>query len=143
MTHHAVPRTGTVICNVFELQQSIQDNRSFQRLKAYDFGYYAKVTSNEVTIVLNIDMEKQGLDVSGRANFMLRLQTPSVRSPYETSNTSCIMHGTCSQAYYIHGLPEYVDQFTIAISHNTDVTKLKHHTGLSQAEKSQTKSACD
>ena len=32
------------------------------------------------------------------------------------------------------GSPEYVDQFTIAISHNTDVTKLKHHTGLSQAE---------
>ena len=27
-----------------------------------------------------------------------------------------------------------MDQFTIAISHNTDVTKLKHHTGLSQAE---------
>ena len=28
-----------------------------------------------------MDIEKQGLDVSGRANFMLRLQTPSVRSP--------------------------------------------------------------
>ena len=118
MTHHALPQTGTVIRNVFELQQSIQDNRSFQRLKAYDFGYYSKVNSNEVAIVLNIDMGKQGLDVSGSANFMLRLQTQS-------------------------GLPEYVDQFTIAISHNTDITKLKHHTGLSQAEKSQTKSACD
>ena len=103
------------------------------------------MNSNEVTIVLNIDMAmgKQGLDVSGRPNFMLRLQTPSVRSPCETSNTSCIVHGTCSQANYIHGLPEYVDQFTIAISHITDVTKLKHHTGLSQAEKSQTKSSCD
>ena len=102
------------------------------------------MNSNEVTIVLNIDMAmgKQGLDVSGRANFMLRLQTPSVRSPCETSNTSCIVHGTCSQANYIHGLPEYVDQFTIAISRKTDVTKLKH-TGLSQAEKSQTKSSCD
>ena len=64
-------------CNVFELQQSIQDNRSFQRLKAYDFGYYSKVNSNEVAIVLNIDMGKQGLDVSVRANFMLRLQTQS------------------------------------------------------------------
>ena len=32
--------------------------------------------------------------------------------------------------------PNTVDQFTIAISNNTDVTKLKHHTGLSQA-------ACD
>ena len=50
-----------------------------------------------------------------------------------------------SQANYIHGLPKYVDQFTIAISHNTDVTKLKHHTGLSQAEKlhPETESACD
>ena len=86
---------------------------------------------------------KTGLDVSGRANFMLRLQTPSMRSPCENSNTSCIGHGTCSQANYIHGLPEYVDQFTTAISRNTDVTKLKHHTGLSQAKKSQTKSACD
>ena len=139
MTQHALPRTGTVICNVFELQQSRQDNRSFQRLKAYDYGYYSKVNSNEVTIVLNIDMGKQGLDVSGRANFMLRLQTPSVRSPCETSNTSCIVHGTCSQANYIHGLLEYVDQFTIAISHNTDVTKLKHHTGISQEEISPTK----
>ena len=103
------------------------------------------MNGNEVTIVLNIDMAmgKQGLDVSGRANFMLRLQTPSVRSPCETSNTSCIVQGTCSQANYIHGLPEYVDQFTIAISRNTDVTKLKHHTGLSQAEKSKTKSSCD
>ena len=90
-----------------------------------------------------MDIGKQGLDVSGRANFMLRLQTPSVRSPCETSNTPSIVQGTCSQANYIHGLPEYVDQFTIAISHNTDVTKLKHHAGLSQAEKSQTKSACD
>ena len=122
MTHHALPQSGTVICNVFELQQSIQDNRSFQRLKAYDFGYYSKVNSNEVAVVLNIDMGKQGLDVSGRANFILRLQT---------------------QSDYIHGLPEYVDQCTIVISHNTDVTKLKHHTGLSQAEKSQTKSTCD
>ena len=86
---------------------------------------------------------KQGLDVPGRANFMLRLQTPSVRSPCETSNTSCIVHGTCSQANYVHGSPEYVDQFTIAVSRNTDVTKLKHHTGLSQAEKLQTKSAYD
>ena len=103
------------------------------------------MNSNEVTIVLNIDMGKQSLDASGRANFMSRLQTPSVRSPCETSNTSCIVQGTCSQANYIHGLPEYVNQFTIAISHNTDVTKLKHHTGLRQAEKSQTKSksACD
>ena len=50
----------------------------------------------------------------------------------------------CSQAnYYIHGLPKYVDQFTIAISNNTDVTELKHHTGLSQAEKLQPESACD
>ena len=85
------------------------------------------MNSDEVTIVLNIDMGKQGLDVFGRANFMLRLQTPSLRSPCETSNTSCIVHGTCSQANYIHGLPEYVDQFTIAISHNMDVTRLKHH----------------
>ena len=92
-----------------------------------------------------MDIGKQGLglewlDVSGKANFMLRFQTPSVRSPCETSNTLCIVHGTSSQGNYIHGLPEYVDQFTIAISHNTDVTKLKHHTGLSQTEKSQTKS---
>ena len=43
----------------------------------------------------------------------------------------------------MHGLPKYVDQFTIPISHNTDVTKLKHHTGLSQAEKLQPESACD
>ena len=53
----------------------------FKGLKAYDFGYYSKVNSNEVAIVLNIDMGKQGLDVSGRANFMLRLQTQS-RSLY-------------------------------------------------------------
>ena len=89
-------------------------------------------------IILKLTIIKQGLewlDVSGRTNFMLRLQTPSVRSPCETSNTPCIVHGTCSQANYIHGLPEYVDQFTIAISHNTDVTKLKHHTRLSQAKK--------
>ena len=98
------------------------------------------MNNNEVTIVLNMDIGKQSLEVSGRANFMLRLQTPVVRSLCETSNTPCIVHGTCSQANYIHGLPEYVDQFTI---YNTDVTKLKHHTGLGQAEKSQTRSACD
>ena len=49
----------------------------------------------------------------------------------------------CSQANYIRGLPKYVDQFTISISHNKDVTKLEHHTGLSQAEKLQPESACD
>ena len=30
---------------------------------------------------------------------------------------------------------------TIVLNRDTDVTKLKHHTGLSQAEKSQPKSA--
>ena len=44
----------------------------------------ATVNNNEVTVVLNMDIGKQGLDVSGRASFMLRLQTPSVRSPCET-----------------------------------------------------------
>ena len=115
-----------------------------------------------------MDIGKQGLDVSGRANFMLRLQTPSVRlkTPHTVADpdrdTEFLEPGqkfqiwmkmdknlifckvflapnpvnilsrsaTASrQANYTHGLPKYVDQFTIAISHNTDVTKLKHHTG--------------
>ena len=63
-----------------------------------------------------------------------------------TQSTFCLESRSAtasSQANYIHGLPKYVDQFTIEISHNTDVKKLKHHTGLSQAEKLQPDSACD